>query len=70
MVFEIVERKASIIDEDILKELRARKKDLSFRELNGILLKLEIEGLVHVSRQSKGRRLVETVKTPSQRTSR
>jgi hypothetical protein len=39
--------------------MRNGKEDVSFRELNGILMKLEVNGLVRVSRQMKGKRRVE-----------
>jgi Fe2+ or Zn2+ uptake regulation protein len=48
-----------LTDDELLRELRNGKEDLSFRELNRILLKLEVNGLVRVSRQMKGKRRVE-----------
>jgi hypothetical protein len=41
---------------------------MSFRELNGILLKLEVSGIVRVSRQMKGKRRVELVEQPQRST--
>ena len=58
-VLEVVERKGPLTDDELLRELRNEKEDLSFRELNRILLRLEINGLVRVSRQMKGKRRVE-----------
>ena len=58
-VLEVVDRKGPLTDDELLRELRNGKEDLSFRELNRILLKLEINGLVRVSRQTKGKRRVE-----------
>jgi len=58
-VLEVVERKGPLTDDELLRELRNGKEDLSFRELNRILLRLEINGLVRVSRQMKGKRRVE-----------
>ncbi len=46
-------------DDDLLREIRNGKEDLSFREMNRILMKLEVNGLVRVSRQMKGKRRVE-----------
>jgi len=48
-----------LTDDELLRELRNGKEDLSFRELNRILLRLEINGLVRVSRQMKGKRRIE-----------
>jgi len=58
-VLEVVERKGPLTDDELLRELRNGKEELSFRELNRILLKLEVNGLVRVSRQMKGKRRVE-----------
>jgi len=58
-VLEVVGRKGPLTDDELLRELRNGKEDLSFRELNRILLKLEIDGLIRVSRQMKGKRRVE-----------
>jgi len=58
-VLDVVARKGPLTDDELLRELRSGKEDLSFRELNRILLKLEINGQVRVSRQMKGKRRVE-----------
>ena len=58
-VLEVIERKGPLTDDELLRELRSGKEDLSFRDLNRILLKLEVNGLVRVSRQMKGKRRVE-----------
>jgi len=58
-VLEVVERKGPLTDDELLRELKNGKEDLSYRELNRILLKLEVNGLVRVSRQMKGKRRVE-----------
>ncbi len=58
-VLDVIERKGPLTDDELLREIRNGKEDLSFRELNRILLKLEVNGLVRVSRQMKGKRRVE-----------
>ena len=58
-VLDVIGRKGPLTDDELLRELRNGKEDLSFRELNRILLKLEVNGLVRVSRQMKGKRRVE-----------
>ncbi len=58
-VLELIGRKGPLTDDELLRELRNGKEDLSFRELNRILMKLEVNGLVRVSRQMKGKRRVE-----------
>lgn len=64
-VLDVIMRKGSITDDELLKEIRNGKEDLSFRELNRILMKLEVNGIVRVSRQMKGKRRVELVETHS-----
>jgi Fe2+ or Zn2+ uptake regulation protein len=66
-VIELIGRKGPLTDDELLKEMRTGKEDISFRELNSILMKLELNGLVHVSRQMKGKRRVELVQQPEQR---
>lgn len=58
---DAIKRKGPLTDDELLREMRNSKEDLSFRELNRILMKLELNGLVRVSRQTKGKRLVELV---------
>ncbi|HUK50281.1 MAG TPA: hypothetical protein VLV18_04540 [Terriglobales bacterium] len=58
-VLDIIERKGPLTDDELLREIKSGKEDLSFRELNRILLKLEVNGLIRVSRQMKGKRRVE-----------
>jgi hypothetical protein len=60
-VLDVIGRKGPLTDDELLREIRNGKEDLSFRELNRILLKLEVNGLVRVSRQMKGKRRVELV---------
>ena len=60
-VLDMIGRKGPLTDDELLREIRNNKEDLSFRELNGILMKLEINGFVRVSRQMKGKRRVELV---------
>jgi len=58
-VLDVIDRKGPLTDDELLRELKNGKEDMSFRELNRILLKLEVNGLVRVSRQMKGKRRVE-----------
>jgi len=65
-VLDVIGRKGPLTDDELLKEIRNGKEDLSFRELNGILMNLEVNGLVRVSRQMKGKRRVELVEQRAQ----
>jgi transcription initiation factor IIE alpha subunit len=58
-VIDVIERKGPLTDDDLLHEMKNGKEDVSFRELNRILMKLEVNGMIRVSRQMKGKRLVE-----------
>ena len=66
-VLDVIDRKGPLTDDELLKEIRNGKEDLSFRELNGILMKLEVNGFVRVSRQMKGKRRVELVEQHTQK---
>ena len=60
-IVEILERKGSMTDIDLLKQLRSDLGEVSFRELNRELMKLELAGILRVSRLTKGKRQVELV---------
>jgi Fe2+ or Zn2+ uptake regulation protein len=64
-IVETLEKKKSMIDKDeLLKEIKEKYGEVSFRELNNALLKLEILGVIRVSRLMKGKRIVELTKNP------
>jgi DNA-binding PadR family transcriptional regulator len=65
-VLDLIGRKGPLTDDELLREIRNGKEDVSFRELNGILMKLEVNGMVRVSRQMKGKRRVELVEQSAQ----
>jgi Fe2+ or Zn2+ uptake regulation protein len=60
-VVETLQKKGPIPDIELLSELKDSYGDLSFRELNRVLLKLEVTGIIRVSRLMKGKRRVELV---------
>ena len=66
LVLDVIGRKGPMTDDELLREIRNGKEDLSFREMNRILLKLEVTGLVRVSRQMKGKRRVELAEPRTQ----
>jgi len=66
LVLDVIGRKGPMTDEELLREVRNGKEDLSFREMNSILMKLEITGLIRVSRQMKGKRRVEMAEQQAQ----
>jgi len=65
-ILEVLEKKGSMSDIDLQKELKSNFGEVNFRELNRELMKLELAGMLWVSRLGKGKRLVElTGKTVS-----
>jgi len=58
-IVEILEKKGPMTDIDLLKQLKSDIGDVSFRELNRELMKLELAGILRVSRLTKGKRQVE-----------
>ena len=61
-IVEVLEKKGAIPDTELLKEVEGVYGEMSFRELNNQLLKLEVGGIVRVSRLMKGKRRVELVR--------
>jgi len=64
-VVEILEKKDALTDIDLLHDIKGNFGEISLRELNRILMKLEISGIVRVSRLMKGKRRVELVTASS-----
>ncbi len=63
-LLEVLEKKGSMSDIDLQKELNSNFGEVSFRELNRELMKLELAGILRVSRLTKGKRLVELTGKP------
>ena len=64
-IVEILEKKGAITDTELLKAVEEVYGEMSFRELNELLLKLEVGGILRVSRLMKGKRRVELVQRSS-----
>lgn len=62
VIVEVLERKGAMTDVDLHKELKDDFGDVSFRELNKNLMKLELGGILRVTRLMRGKRQVELVK--------
>jgi DNA-binding PadR family transcriptional regulator len=63
-ILDVLEKKGSMSDVDLQKEIKSNFGEVSFRELNRELMKLELAGILRVSRLSKGKRLVELTGKP------
>jgi len=59
MVMEALNRKKSMTDTELFEFLKSRNENLSFKELNKVLMKLEICGSIMVASLTKGKRQVE-----------
>ena len=60
-IVEVLEKKGALADMELLKDVEDVYGEMSFRELNGLLMKLEVTGIIRVSRLMKGKRRVELV---------
>ena len=60
-IVEVLEKKGAMTDIDLLKEVNSNFGEVSFRELNRELMKLELAGILRVSRLTKGKRQVELI---------
>jgi hypothetical protein len=63
-IVEVLEKKGAMTDIDLLKEVNSNFGEVSFRELNRELMKLELAGILRVSRLTKGKRQVELIGKP------
>ncbi len=61
-IVEVLEKKGALSDVELLKELKTNFGEISFREMNTSLMRLELGGVVWVSRLMKGKRQVELTK--------
>jgi len=58
-IVEALEKKGSLTEADLVKELKGSYGEVSSRELNKQLMKLEIWGRVRVTKLMKGKRMIE-----------
>lgn len=63
-IVEILEKKGAVTDIDLQKDLKTNFGEVSFRELNTNLMRLEMAGVLRVSRLMKGKRQVELIGKP------
>ena len=70
IVYEKMKQDENTTDKDLLKELQRDGEDISMRDLNKVLMQLEILGLITVRWQTKDKRRIELAKTSDQTTLR
>ena len=63
VLVELLQKKrGSSMDTELYKALKKNNSDLSLRAFNKTLMKLEIDGIIHVSSLTKNKRHVELIK--------
>ncbi|MFW9778963.1 MAG: hypothetical protein ACFFE8_08940 [Candidatus Heimdallarchaeota archaeon] len=61
-IMSIVERREGVLlEDDLIRLLRNDVGEFSDRELNRALMKLEIEGLIHVQSIKKNQRVIKSI---------
>ena len=65
-IIEILQKKGSMTDEELLEMLKAFYKEMGVDDLNKNLMAMEISGSIHVSSLTKGRKLIELRKNSFQ----
>jgi len=66
LVNEKMKAHDNMTDKELLAELQRDGEDVSMRDLNKVLMQLEILGLITLRWQTKDTRRIETVKAQSQ----
>ena len=61
VIIEILERKGSLTDVELFDLLKESYESVGFGQLNKTLMRMEIEGKIHVSLLTKGKRRVELI---------
>jgi len=60
-IIEVLAKKGNLTDAELLKDLDAKYNWISARDINRSLMKLEIRGVIRVSRLMKNKKMVELV---------
>ena len=60
-IVEILERKGPLTDVELYDLLKESYEGIGFGDLNKNLMRMEIEGKIHVSTLTKGKRRVELI---------
>jgi len=63
LIVELLQRKGPTTDAELYDLIKEIQGDIGFNLLNKELMRLEIEGVIHVSALARGKRRVELRKT-------
>jgi hypothetical protein len=61
-IIEILNKKGTLTDDELFALVKERYASVGFGQLNKTLMRMEIEGKIHVSLLTKGKRRVELIK--------
>jgi hypothetical protein len=61
VLLEILKKKGAMTDVELFEALNEELKDLGFKDLNELLMKLEIGGKIRTTSMARGKRRVELV---------
>lgn len=61
VIAELLKRKKTMKDSELLKAIKMMYKDVSSREINKALMSLELNGVIRVSRVKKATRNIEFI---------
>lgn len=61
MILEILEKKGAMADTELFEELSEECSDLGFKDLNQLLLRLEVAGRIRTTSMARGKRRIELV---------
>lgn len=61
VLLEILKKKGAMTDMELFEALNEELKDLGFKDLNELLMKLEIGGKIRTTSMARGKRRIELV---------
>jgi hypothetical protein len=61
VLLEVLAKKGAMADTDLFDALNEQFEDLGFKDLNELLMRLEISGKIRTSSMARGKRRVEIV---------
>jgi len=61
VLLEILKKKGAMIDAELFDALTEEFKDLGFKDLNEVLMRLEIAGKIRTTSMTRGKRRVELI---------
>ncbi len=62
IIIEMLESKGSMADVELFNLIKEKHEDVGFRTFNQTLMTMEIQGKIHVSSLTRGKRRVELIK--------